>query len=174
MSSSAARAPRPQYSPSQIPGLDEADERSWQYFFESSTQLYETLNRILVDVHQLTLLDVLLLDELDRSEGSVRMGDLSETLILLPSRVSQQVRRLESRGLVRRDPSTHDRRSVLASITRDGRERVIEVRGTYAQAIRDHYLAHLSRQQMVAMSEGARRLSDGLKNSGHQPEFSRI
>ena len=46
-----------------------------------------TLNRTLVEVHNLTLNDVRLLDILDKSAtGSARMGDLADGLMSLPSR----------------------------------------------------------------------------------------
>ena len=64
---------------SDMPGLDIAEQRSWQNFLDSALRMYATLNRALVDAHHLTLNDVRLLDMLDKSAtGSARMGDLAE------------------------------------------------------------------------------------------------
>jgi hypothetical protein len=52
---------------SDMPGLDIAEQRSWQNFLDSALRLYATLNRALVDAHHLTLNDVRLLDMLDKS-----------------------------------------------------------------------------------------------------------
>ncbi len=101
---------------SDMPGLDIAEQRSWQNFLDSALRMYATLNRALVDAHHLTLNDVRLLDMLDKSAtGSARMGDLAEGLMSLPSRVTRQIRRLELQGLVRRGASPDDGRGVLAS-----------------------------------------------------------
>ena len=64
---------------SEMPGLDIAEQRSWQNFLDSALRMYATLNRSLVDAHHLTLNDVRLLDMLDKSAtGSARMGDLAD------------------------------------------------------------------------------------------------
>lgn len=79
-----------------LPGLDVAEERSWQTFLETALRLYGTLNRKLAEQHKLTLVDVRLLEILENSDsGSARMGDLAERLLSLPSRVTRQIRRLE-------------------------------------------------------------------------------
>src|ERR1700752_3044444 len=67
---------------SEMPGLDIAEQRSWQNFLDAALRMHATLNRSLVATHHLTLNDVRLLDILDRSEaGSARMGDLAEGLM---------------------------------------------------------------------------------------------
>ncbi len=69
---------------SDMPGLDIAELRSWQNFLEAALRLSATLNRGLVESHKLTLVDVRLLDMLNRSPtGSARMGDLAEVRSLI-------------------------------------------------------------------------------------------
>jgi DNA-binding MarR family transcriptional regulator len=154
---------------SDMPGLDIAEQRSWQNFLDSALRLYATLNRSLVDAHHLTLNDVRLLDMLDKSAtGSARMGDLADGLMSLPSRVTRQIRRLETQGLVRRGASPDDGRGVLATITDDGRVAVREAMLTYGQGVREHFLGRLSRPQIAAMGENCRRISVALK-SGEPP-----
>jgi len=149
-----------------LPGLDEMEQRCWQVFLESSTRLLEMLERRLVDAHRLTMFEFLLLDFLARSNGgSARMGDLAQELAVGPSRVTQQIQRLEADGLVRRSRSNNDGRGVIASITRDGRARVKPAVRTYAVAVRRHYLDQMSRRQMIAMGDSCRRVSHPLKVS---------
>jgi len=146
--------------------LDEAEHWAFVQFLEASTQLHEELNKMLLETHKLSLFDVLLLDLLAKSEGgSARMGELAENLVLLLSRVSQQVGRLESQGLVRRSASRSDRRGVIATITRDGEARLKRAMRTYALAVRAYYLNPLSRQQMTALGDSCRRISTGLQSS---------
>ncbi|MGV0849423.1 MarR family winged helix-turn-helix transcriptional regulator [Mycolicibacterium phlei] len=160
---------------SNMPGLDIAEERSWQNFLDSALRLYATLNRSLVDAHHLTLNDVRLLDILDKSPtGSARMGDLAEALMSLPSRVTRQIRRLELQGLVRRGASPDDGRGVLASITDEGRTAVREAMTTYAEGVRAHFLGRLTRPQVAAMGENCRRISAGLKSSANNAKLGRV
>jgi DNA-binding MarR family transcriptional regulator len=151
---------------SEMPGLDIAEQKSWQSFLDSTLRLYATLNRRLTEVHRLSLFDVRVLDMLDHApSGCARMGDLAESLASLPSRLTRQVRRLEAQGLVRRQASTDDRRGVVAAITDDGRAVAREAMTTYAESIRAHFLGPLSRSQVVAVGENCRRISAALKRS---------
>jgi len=148
-----------------MPGLDIAEQRSWQNFLEAAVRLYGALNRGVSERHKLSLVDVRLLEILHRSEtGSSRMGDLAEQLLALPSRVTRQIRRLETDGLVLREASPDDGRGVLASITERGRTIVEEAMITYANGVRELYLGPLTRPQMSAMGENCRRISAPLKN----------
>lgn len=151
---------------SEMPGLDIAEQRSWQNFLEAALRLYGILNRGLTEQHKLSLVDVRLLEILHRSEtGSARMGDLAEQLLALPSRVTRQIRRLEANGLVQREASPDDGRGVLASITDQGRMVVEEAMVTYANSVRELYLGPLTRPQMSGMGENCRRISAALKNN---------
>ena len=150
-------------SPDQLPGLDDVEQSCWQMFLESSTRLLETLNRNLMTAHRLTMFDFLVLDVLARSRGgSARMGDLAQALVVGPSRVTQQIQRLEAEGLVRRSRSVDDGRVVIAGITRHGRMRVKPAAHTYGRQIREHYLDQMSRNQMIAMGDSCRRISAPL------------
>ena len=149
---------------SAMPGLDIAEQRAWDNFLDAALRVYGSLNRTLSEEFKLTLVDVRLLDILGRSDtGSARMGDLAEQLLSLPSRVTRQIRRLEQAGLVRREASPEDGRGVLASITDRGREVVAEALTAYSEAVRQRFLAPLTRQQMAAMGENCRRISEALK-----------
>lgn len=148
-------------------GLDVAEQRAWENFLDAALRIYGSLNRTLSDQHKLTLVDVRLLDILDKSEtGSTRMGDLAEQLLSLPSRVTRQIRRLEDAGLVQREASPEDGRGVLASITDRGRDVAAAAMVTYSEAVRERFLAPLTRPQVSAMGENCRRLSAAVKANG--------
>jgi len=149
---------------SEMPGLDIAEQRSWQNFLEASLKIYGAMNRTLTDQHGLTLVDVRLLEILSTSEnGSARMGDLAAQLLSLPSRVTRQIRRLEQAGLVERGASPEDGRGVLATITDAGRELVEEAMSSYSRAVREFFLSPLTRPQMSALGENCRRISAAIK-----------
>jgi DNA-binding MarR family transcriptional regulator len=160
---------------SETPGLDIAEQRAWQNFLDAALRLYATMNRSLVDEHGLTLNDVRLLDLLVRSPaGAARMGDLAESLMSLPSRVTRQINRLEKQGLVGRGASPDDGRGVLASITAEGREALSAAMQTYGIGVRTHFLDRLSRPQIAAMGENCRRISVGLKSAGTSAKIGRV
>lgn len=157
-----------------LPDLDVAEERAWENFLDAALRIYGSLNRTLSEEHKLTLVDVRLLDILDKSEsGSMRMGDLAEQLLSLPSRVTRQIRRLEDGGLVQREASPDDGRGVLAGITDQGRKVVAEAMVTYRDAVRERFLAPLTRPQVAAMGESCRRLSAAMKSDGSSRRVSR-
>lgn len=162
-------------TPGDIPGLDIAEQKSWQNFLDCGLRLYAVLNRCLTDQHHLSLLDVRVLDMLNNAdEGSARMGDLAEALPSLPSRLTRQIGRLESQGLVRRRSSQDDRRGVVASITEDGRTVARQAMVTYAEGVRSYYLGQLSRAQMAAMGENCRRIGTALKRSDRSAKLGRL
>lgn len=149
---------------SDLPGLDIAEQKSWQNFLVAALRLYAMLNRRLVEVHDLSLVDVRLLEMLSQSlDGGARMGDLAEALPLLPSRLTRHTRRLEIQALVRRGASPDDRRGVVASITDEGRALAEETSVTYAQSLRKYFFDPLTRSQVCTMTEMCHRITTTLK-----------
>jgi DNA-binding MarR family transcriptional regulator len=146
-----------------LPGLTDAERQCWEQFLESSTLLLERLDRTLRDVHNVALADFLVLDALARSaNGSARMKDLSQAAVLRPSRVTEQISRLESQGLVRRTPSADDGRGVITTITREGLALVKPAARTYIREIRTHYFDPMTRQQMISLGDACRWIGDAL------------
>jgi DNA-binding MarR family transcriptional regulator len=155
---------------SEVPGLDLAEMRSWQYFLEAALRMSAMLNRGLVESHRLTLVDVRLLDLLNKSPGgAARMGDLADGLMSLPSRVTRQIRRLEGQGLVSREASLDDGRGVVATITDEGRMAVDRAMITYGLCVKANFLGQLSRPQVAALGENCRRINAGLKVAAAPP-----
>ena len=152
---------------SDMPGLDIAEQKSWQNFLDSTLRLYATLNRRLTEAHELSLFDVRVLDLLDHApSGSIRMGDLAEALASLPSRLTRQIRRLESQGLVRREASKDDRRGVVAAITADGRTAIAAGHGDLRRVRADQLPGPLVAFAGRRDGENCRRISAALKRSG--------
>ncbi|MEW5810617.1 MAG: MarR family transcriptional regulator [Actinomycetota bacterium] len=160
---------------SDTPGLDMSEQRAWQNFLDAALRLYATMNRALVDKHKLTLNDVRLLDLLAGSPaGAARMGDLAESLMSLPSRVTRQINRLEKQGLVTRGASPDDGRGVLANITPPGRDALASAQQTYGAAVREHFVDRLSRPQVAAMGENCRRISTALQSGAPSVKVGRV
>ncbi|MEX3654539.1 MarR family transcriptional regulator [Mycolicibacterium fortuitum] len=147
--------------------VSDQEWRHWGHFGEAAELLYREINAALVARHSLAVPDVHLLNLLNEdSRRLVRMGTLADALVLAPSRVTWQVRRLEERGLVRRFRSLEDRRGIAVGITRQGQDRLRPALRTYAMLVRRFYLAPLEREQMTALGDSARRIGEALKNHG--------
>jgi DNA-binding MarR family transcriptional regulator len=155
---------------SEIPGLDLAEQNSWQNYLTATLRLYATLNRRLISAHQLHMADLRMLQALRESPaGRARMGDLAAALQLLPCRLTRQARRLEGQGLVQRCASPEDRRGVVVIITAAGRLIADKATTTYAQNVRAVFLDSLSRAQIGAMKERCNRIGMPLKQSQSLP-----
>ncbi len=153
-----------------VPELSLAEQKSWQHYLSTVLHMTTLLNRQLSNVHQLSLADVQLLDLLGNAPtGSIQMGELAAALPSLPSRLTRQVRRLESAGLVERTVSPHDRRRVLAAITESGRSLVEEAMITYANEVRTHFLGPLTRPQITAVATTCKQIGDALKRPRRSP-----
>jgi DNA-binding MarR family transcriptional regulator len=148
----------------EIPGLDIAEERSWQNYLTATLRLYATMNRRLIDDHRLPMADLRLLQTLSASPGGrARMGDLAAGLQLLPCRLTRHVRRLEGQGLLQRCVSPEDRRGVVVVITSEGRSMADRATTTYAQNVRAVFLDSLSRAQIGSMKDRCDRIGKPLK-----------
>lgn len=151
---------------SEIPGLDIAEQRSWQNYLTATLRLCSTLNRRLIDAHQLPIADLQLLQTLSATPGEgARMGELAAVLHELPCRLTRQTRRLEVQGLVQRHVSAQDRRGVVVTITDEGRLLADQATMTYAQNVRAVFLDCLSPAQIGAMKERCNRIALPLKEA---------
>lgn len=94
--------------------------------------------------------DVLL--ELNAAPGRrMRMQALGEAAVLSRSRVSRIVDELVAAGLAERQPNPDDRRSSYAAITDDGRRVFRRAAPVYLRAVREHFVAGLTAQQLKAV-----------------------
>jgi DNA-binding MarR family transcriptional regulator len=93
-------------------------------------------SRRLVDRHDLTGPQLAILREVDRLEAP-STGSLARAVHLSQPTVTGVLNRLEKRGLVRRDRSEDDRRSVVISLTRDGASLLSDVPSQLQDRFRD-------------------------------------
>ena len=122
---------------------------------DALVQLSFLVQRILADAgaaHDLSIIQIRLAGILrDRTAGMLELG---RHLALDKSSMTGLVSRAEKRGLVRRDPSPHDGRAVLVSLTPAGRalaaELTVEI-GRRLTALTDR-LPEASRTELVAMA----------------------
>lgn len=153
-------------TPSDLPGLDIAEQKSWQNFLHAALRFHVTMDRWLTEAHNLSVIDLRVLDILDKSDdGAARMGDLADALGANPHHMTKRIRRLEERGLVQREQNSDDRRGVVARITDDGRRVAGHASHNYAQGVKTHLIGPLSRRQLATLEENCRRINSGLRQA---------
>jgi len=96
-------------------------------------QLYRILFQIVGNKKNASLIESLrgenaVLTWLVRQEEDVHPGDLAEKLSLVPGRMTDILKTLEKKGMIRRERDPEDRRRVLVRITSKGARSVTERR----------------------------------------------
>src|SRR5438067_7629528 len=117
-----------------MPGTDgqtrwlSADEQqSWRATVHLAQLLMRQLDRDL-NVHGLNTHDYEILVVLSEADDSrLRMTELADATSQSRSRLSHQISRMESRGLVRRDDCEGDKRGTFAVLTPQGQEAIEQV-----------------------------------------------
>jgi DNA-binding MarR family transcriptional regulator len=96
----------------------------WRQLTVLTGRLGQTLDRRLTRDFDLTLTELLVLDELTRGNPrGMRIQDLSDAVALDQSSMSRLVTRLTAKQLAARVSCAHDRRGVYCQITESGLER---------------------------------------------------
>ena len=78
----------------------------------------------------------------------LRMSDLGAQRMLTPSGITRVVVRLESQGLVRREPDPADGRAAFAALTRPGLEALRRAQVVHHATVRELYLGRLTKHEL--------------------------
>jgi DNA-binding MarR family transcriptional regulator len=108
--------------------------------------------------------DVGLLRTLD--DGPRRITELAELEGLAQPTITLLVKRLEERGLVRRERDPDDGRVVLVSVTAEGTAALEEARGELKGALR-RYVAAMSDEQLQALADSTETLGELIETIQH-------
>lgn len=134
--------------------LDEEEQRAWRAFIDGSQRLMAVLNRDLQDNCDLTVADYRILVLLsEAADGSLRMSELAEGVLSSRSKLTHQVRRMESEGLVVRSTCAEDGRGVLATITEHGTRRLRTAAPLHVESVRENFVDQLTRRQLKMLGE---------------------
>jgi DNA-binding MarR family transcriptional regulator len=95
-----------------------------------------------------------------RPDGRQRMVDIADQMCLSKSGVTQIVDRLETAGMVARESSTTDRRTVYAAITTAGRD-VLDKAGPVLAALADEHIgSRLHDADLRKLTKALRTIAD--------------
>ncbi|WP_214104367.1 MarR family winged helix-turn-helix transcriptional regulator [Acrocarpospora catenulata] len=133
--------------------LSPQEQRAWRAHLAAHRLLTHRLDRDLQE-HGLSFNDYEILVNLSESpERRMRMSDLAEATIQSRSRLSHQISRMETAGLVVRENCEDDRRGTFAVLTEQGWDTIQRVAPEHVAGVRRNLIDLLSPEQVAAMEE---------------------
>lgn len=136
--------------------VNEDSERwmpAWLALLRTHARLWDQLEAQVRRDHGLTIARYDVLAHLEMAGGRLRLGDLAKAIVLSPSGLSKLLDRMETSGLIQREPDPNDARASLATLTPEGRSLVKKARRshhalleqTFGAALDDRDVADLAR-----------------------------
>jgi DNA-binding MarR family transcriptional regulator len=130
--------------------------RIWRDFIETAQVLRAELTARLQRDSSLSSGDYSVLLALSEADGSrVRPSALAQALDWERSRLSHQLRRMEQRGLVRREDCATDSRGAEVALTDEGAQAFRAATLPHLRAIRELFLDPLTQEQIAALGDAA-------------------
>lgn len=129
--------------------LDDEEMAAWRSMVDVHTAVMASLEEELTELHGLAGGDYAVLVTLSEAPHErLRMCDLASALHLSPSGITRRLDGMVKQGLVAREPSTEDRRVMLAVLTPKGRAALESAAPDHVDAVRRHFIDHLTRTQI--------------------------
>ena len=127
--------------PARSKWLGAKEDRAWRTFVHAHHQLGLRLQRHLLQDSELTEADYEVLAVLsEHPRGRMPAGELCALLLWEKSRLSHQVRRMEERELIVRDPNPEDARSVMIRLLPAGRLAIKRAAPQHVEHVREHFI----------------------------------
>lgn len=143
--------------------LDPEQQVQWRSIITGTNAMFAALNHDLETVTGLALNEYEVLVRLSESpERTLRMSTLADGLVHSRSRMTHTVRRMEQRGLVRRQPSADDGRGVDCAMTDAGHEALVAAAPVHVASVRARLVDVVSPAELAAMGAGFERVADGI------------
>lgn len=148
--------------------LNDDEMHAWRGLVEVFSDVRASLEAELVDRFDLAEGDYGVLVVLSETAGHrLRMCDLAERLHLTPGGLTRRLDGLVARGFVAREPSTEDRRVVLAVLTDDGLTMLEQAAPVHVDGVRRHLLDFLSPEQMHTLATAFEDVRAGREAANH-------
>ena len=142
-----------------VPWLDEREERAWRALQFMQMRLEAQLARQLANESGLSYPDYLVLVALtDDPHGRLRLFELGEVLGWEKSRLSHHVARMAERRLVTKEKCDSDRRGAYVAITNEGRREIEAAAPGHVAAVRRLFLDHLTPDELDAIRTAAEKV----------------
>jgi DNA-binding MarR family transcriptional regulator len=133
--------------------LNDAEQKSWRTFIESSWALHTHLEDELRAATGLSMNDYHVLVVLSEApDRRLRMGELAERLVFSPSRVTYQVNSMVKRGLVRKQSCPDDGRGQEAVLTGEGLAALENAAPLHLVTVRDSFIDRLDEEELAVIA----------------------
>jgi DNA-binding MarR family transcriptional regulator len=144
-----------------------ADElESWLSVVRLMTWLPWSIDQQLQRDSNLAMVEYQVLAMLSESpQRTMRMSSLAEVTNASLSRLSRVVKRLEDRGLVRREPDPADGRFTLAILTDGGLRTIVDAAPSHVAHVRSLVVDALSPEQLRRLGRDAERIMSRIDTS---------
>jgi DNA-binding MarR family transcriptional regulator len=132
--------------------LSDDEQRAWRSYVRLAQLLMRQLDR---DLHPfgLSMHDYEILVELSEAPDTrMRMTELADRTAQSRSRLSHQVSRMESKGLVSREDCEGDKRGTFAVLTAHGTDTIATVAPHHVASVRKHFIDQLDEAGLAALN----------------------
>lgn len=145
--------------------LTEDEQRAWRTHLDVSRLLMHQLERDL-QPFGLTNNDYEILVNLSESDDRrMRMSDLARVTLQSKSRLSHQITRMESTGLVRRENCESDRRGLYAVLTELGWDTMRKVAPHHVASVRENFIGLLPAEDLAALHKALLPIAEHLRSA---------
>lgn len=146
------------------PWLTAREYAAWRSYVDGSARVNEALARQLEQHTDLTLSEYEVLVRLSESEDwTLRMSEIADELAHSRSRVTHAVRRMETRGLVRRVACAKDGRGVNCVMTQQGFDELSASAPGHVSAVRKVLVDVLTAEELDQLGAMMTRISDAAR-----------
>lgn len=135
-----------------LPRMTPEQSRAWLALISTAELLPAALDTQLQRDASLTHYEFMVLSSLQRG-GPMRLSDLAAATNATLPRASKVVRRLQQRDLVERSGSDDDRRSVLLTLTTQGRRTLVLATPGHFETVHRLVLDQLGPEELVALAD---------------------
>lgn len=143
--------------------LSDDQQRVWRNWLQLNRDLQSTLAREMAAASDLSMADYGVLVSLtDVPDGRLRISELADQLTWERSRVSHQLKRMQTRGLVERFECTEDGRGSFVGITAIGRTAIDKAAPPHVEAVRRLFIDKLSSAELESLGAITAKLIAGL------------
>jgi DNA-binding MarR family transcriptional regulator len=126
----------------------------WRSLIDTTEELRRVLGAQLHEVSGLSPADYQVLLALHEADGRrLRSSDLAASVDWERSRLSHHLRRMERRGLIRRDDCATDHRGAEISFTPEGADTFRRATAPHMMAVKRHFADALTSSQLNALAD---------------------
>lgn len=147
--------------------LNREEDRAWRAWLAMCERVRSQIGRDLQADSGLSDADYMVLVNLSEAEGRrVRMTDLAARLNWSKSRLSHQLGRMQTRGLVQREDCPSDARGAYAVLAPGGLAEIERAAPAHVDSVRRHFIDVLDAEQLGQLAEIAERIVEHLGGEG--------